>query len=81
MDPPGAGYELVDVIHASDGEGCGLLGSGGSFEAAQTKLKNLAAKKGAKYVHITEIVTPQKTVSCAENKFSITGVAYRLTKQ
>ena len=77
MEKPEGHYELVGVIHAFDGEGCGLLGTSGSFEAAQAKLRNEAATKGATYIHITKVQTPVSTGSCAAHRYDITGVAYR----
>jgi hypothetical protein len=77
VEKPGDKFEVIKVIHANDGSGCGLLGESGSFESAQNKLRNTAAEIGATYVRIISTQTPKDVSDCLQRRYSITGEAYR----
>lgn len=75
-DPP-PGYVEVANITGIDGSGCGLVGSRGTYEGAMTDLKNKAGEYRADFVQIFTITEPHVRPACFDNKYTISGTAYR----
>jgi S1-C subfamily serine protease len=76
-DPGGNAKELGPVT-GTDGTGCGLYGSRGTYERAYIRLKNNAAALGANYVQIYSMAEPHLSGRCFVNVFSISGMAYKV---
>jgi len=75
---PGEGSQELGPITATHGGGCGMFGHEGSYEGATALLKQQAARMGADYVQIYQIVEPHWQVGCGMYKgFTIRGTAYR----
>lgn len=74
-----APLDFVEVgpIDVSDGEGCGVFGTRGTYEAAYALLKQKAAARGADYVQIMDIQEPYLSGNCAVNTYLITATLYR----
>jgi hypothetical protein len=78
-EPPVAGARALGSLRATDGQGCGLFGTLGSYEGALAKLREQAYKLGADYVQITSVTEPHPDHECVQKEYKLTGVAYRST--
>jgi hypothetical protein len=76
---PPSGAVRLGEIRASDGAGCGMLGKGGSHEAALRKLRLRARALGADFVHLTSVKEPYHDRQCAHRAFTFEGVAFRVS--
>jgi len=76
-EPPPAGATPVGTIRAVDGEGCGLLGTKGTYEGAEKVARNKARALGADYVRITSVHEPYADHECVHKEYVIEGIAYR----
>lgn len=75
---PGTGFEQVGTVSGRHGEGCGDFGYRGTFEGAAATLKRDAARLGADYVSIYQVIPPHFVNEfCFNNEFVIEGMAYR----
>ncbi len=74
---PPVGYVELQRLSVRSGKGCGVLGSSGSREDAETKLRGEAAKLGASYVRVTGVQAPRPNYQCVEHEYKLSGVAYR----
>ena len=76
-DPAPAGFVPVRELSVTSGDGCGVLGSAGSFEDARALLRAAAAKLDASYVRITKSQEPPINHQCREHEYKMSGVAFR----
>jgi hypothetical protein len=76
-EPPPDALQIAN-IEAQDGSGCGITGTGGSYEAALRKLRLKAESLGADFVQLTEVKEPYHDHQCAHREFVLQGVAYRV---
>jgi hypothetical protein len=76
-EPPADAVKVAD-IQAQDGSGCGITGTGGSYEGAMRKLRLRAKALGADFVQLTNVKEPYHDHQCAHREFTLTGVAYRV---
>lgn len=76
--PPPEGAQAMGAVKATHGGGCGLYGRIGSLKGALSLVKVEAARRGADYVHVVEIEPPHKKGLCADQRFRISGLAYRV---
>jgi len=76
-EPPEGAVKVADV-QAQDGSGCGITGTGGSYEGALRKLRLRAKALGADFVQLTNVKEPYHDHQCAHREFTLTGVAYRV---
>lgn len=76
-EPPADAVKVAD-IQAQDGSGCGITGTGGSYEGAVRKLRVKAQSVGADFVQLTNVKEPYHDHQCAHREFVVTGVAYRV---
>jgi hypothetical protein len=76
-EPPADAVKVAD-IQAQDGSGCGITGTGGSYEGALRKLRLRAKALGADFVQLTNVKEPYHDHQCAHREFILTGVAYRV---
>jgi hypothetical protein len=76
-EPPADAVKVADV-QAQDGSGCGITGTGGSYEGALRKLRLRAKALGADFVQLTTVKEPYHDHQCAHREFTLTGVAYRV---
>lgn len=77
--PPPPGAKALAGLRATDGHGCGLFGTLGTYEGASAKLRDQARTLGADYVQITEVKEPHAERECVEKEYTLLGVAYRST--
>ncbi len=77
--PPPAGARSLGQVKAVDGNGCGLLGTLGTYDGAATLLSQRARALGADYVQITSVKEPVATRECVEKSYTLTGIAYRVS--
>jgi hypothetical protein len=77
--PPPPGAKALAGLRATDGHGCGLFGTLGTYEGASAKLRDQARALGADYVQITEVKEPHAERECVEKEYTLLGVAYRST--
>ena len=64
-------------MKAVDGNGCGLLGTLGTYDGAAALLSQRARALGADYVQVTSVKEPVATRECVEKTYTLSGVAYR----
>ena len=76
-EPPVDAVRVAD-IQAQDGSGCGITGTGGSYEGALRKLRLKAESLGADFVRLTEVKEPYHDHQCAHREFILEGIAYRV---
>ncbi len=76
-EPPPDALQIAN-IEAQDGSGCGITGTGGSYEGALRKLRLKAESLGADFVQLTEVKEPYHDHQCAHREFALKGVAYRV---
>ncbi|MDQ2645614.1 MAG: hypothetical protein M3020_17485 [Myxococcota bacterium] len=76
-EPPPEALQIAN-IEAQDGSGCGITGTGGSYEGALRKLRLKAEAVGADFVQLTEVKEPYHDHQCAHREFALKGVAYRV---
>ena len=74
--PPGA--QLVGLVEASHGSGCGGFGETGTEEGAIQNLKSAAFERGANYVQVKDRTPPHLTELCFDQHYRINGLAYRI---
>lgn len=77
-DPPPGSTDLGPIT-ATDGFGCGVLSSNGTYEGAVASLRRDAAKRGANYAEIVGIVEPHFTGDCDNNTFTIHAHLFRVS--
>jgi len=77
-EPPADAVKIAD-IQAKDGSGCGITGTGGSYEGALRKLRLRAKSLGADFVQLTSVKEPYHDHQCAHRAFEVAGVAYRVS--
>lgn len=76
-DPPPGSTDLGRIT-ATDGFGCGVFASTGSYEGAVANLRRDAAKRGANYAEIVGVVEPHFTGDCDNNTFTIHAHLFRV---
>jgi hypothetical protein len=76
-EPPSDAVHIAGV-QAVDGSGCGITGTGGSYEGALRKLRIRAQALGADFIHLPSVKEPYHDRQCAHREFSVAGVAYRV---
>jgi len=76
-DPDRSQYDEIATVEAVHGSGCGGFGTQGSYEGAYSLLRNKAAEKGADYVELLTVTEPHSDGKCANNEFSMRGIAFR----
>jgi hypothetical protein len=62
---PPVGFVQLQQLTVQSGKGCGVLGERGSREDAEAKLRGAAAKLGASFVRVTEVVNRSPTTSAS----------------
>jgi hypothetical protein len=77
-DPDGS-YQELGPITATDGSGCGLFGTTGTYDNAVFKIKALAAKRGGDYVQIFNLREPYFRPACFDNAYVISGTLFKKT--
>jgi hypothetical protein len=77
-DPDG-NYQELGPITATDGSGCGLFGSTGTYDNAVFKIKALAAKRGGDYVQIFNLREPYFRPGCFDNAYVVSGTLFKKT--
>ena len=75
-DPPSTCVE-IRPFSATNGNGCGLLGSMGSFEGAYNTLRNTVIQMGGNAVLIENELPPHAAPGCYVNTYLINAVAYK----
>ncbi len=70
------GMQEIGTIEVRHGGGCGLYGHEGNYESAYAMLRNEAARRGATYVKILQVLEPHTEGGCYEVGFVIRGLAY-----
>jgi len=74
-------YEEVKPITVHDGYGCGTWnGYQGTYERAETMLRDEAVQVGGDYVQILTIAPPYSDGDCFHNQYVITGIIYKSQK-
>lgn len=76
---PDASYQELGPITATDGSGCGLFGTTGTYDNAVFKIKALAEKRGGDYVQIFNLREPYFRPGCFDNAYVISGTLYKKT--
>jgi hypothetical protein len=76
-DPP-ADATALGEIQVTDGEGCNFTGDDGTRAGATALLKELAVRRGANFVKVTQVTEPYSGHDCVHREFKIAGLAYRL---
>ena len=76
QDPSSTLCSEIGPVEAKDGDGCGLLGSQGSYAGAYNNLRNMAGEMGANLVRMDSQVPPHQIQGCYVNEFVIRGTAY-----
>jgi len=74
-EPP-TGARLLGEVEASDGEGCGIGGDRGSLRNATSRLQEVAARKGATFVKLTQVTKPYSGRDCVHLEYKLRGLAY-----
>lgn len=77
---PTDNFAEVGPVSGFSGRGCGGFGHMGSYEDAVTDLKNRANAMGADYVQIMTITEPHSEPNCYDNRYKISGTAYKQTR-
>ena len=72
-------YSELGPITASDGSGCGLFGTLGTYDNTVFKIKALAARRGGDYVQIFSMREPYFRPGCFDNEYSISGTLFKKT--
>jgi hypothetical protein len=74
--PPNA--RVLGPVEGESGNGCAGFGTIGTYETAETDLRNRTAAMGGDYVEIQAIAPPHDTgTQCPDNRMVIRGVAYK----
>lgn len=76
---PADNYTEIGPITASDGSGCGLFGSRGSYDGAIMAIKNAAYEQGGDYVQIVTLTEPHIRGGCMDNAYVISGTLFKKT--
>jgi len=76
-DPPDGAHDL-GAITVTDGDGCGVVGTQGTYGHAVARLRNRAARMGANYVELVTVVEPHPLQSCFDNTLTIRAMVYRV---
>lgn len=86
LDPGGSGVRtgtgdpqgMVELgpIEVEHGHGCGGYGRAGTYDSAYSMLRNEAARRGATYVKIVQVIEPHSEHGCFDQRFIIRGIAY-----
>lgn len=74
-------YEEIGPVTAVHGNGCGYLGTRGTYDGAVLLLKNKAHALGSNYVQIFTLKEPYGAQDCFVNEYVISGTAYRRTRE
>jgi hypothetical protein len=74
-EPP-AGARLLGEVAGSDGSGCSIGGDRGSLRNATTALQEAAARRGATFVKLTQVVKPYSGRDCVHQEYTLRGLAY-----
>jgi hypothetical protein len=77
-EPPQGSRDLGRIT-ATDGFGCGVFASTGTYEGAVANLRRDAAKRGANYAEILGVVEPHFTGDCDNNTFTIRAHLFRVS--
>jgi hypothetical protein len=75
--PPPQGAEPVGTLHATDGHGCGLFGTLGTYQGASAKLRDQARSLKADYVQITDVKEPYADHECVHKEYTLFAIAFR----
>src|SRR3974390_2831496 len=67
--PPGA--RSLGPVEASNGGGCGLFATKGTYEGAPSELRNRAAELGGNYVQIDAVTEPHDDSGCTTGGYAI----------
>jgi hypothetical protein len=79
-DPPVSCIEIKPFT-ATDGHGCGRMGTPGTYEGTYNTFRNMVVEMGGNAGLIMSEREPMSRPDCYENTYSMNGVAYKCPRE